>query len=203
MRFANENQRKAVMAKLRGRSAINLDNVKIICQSKRGSKVLSKHDKIYREDGRCKVRLHRTDVVDIDPINAEARLNTGGWYTTTTKDRINRIIEDAGYQIFQKDYTWYIKDPQGNVRVFEDNMVIKSDVFKDVKAEQNPSRTNPIQLLNDITAYESGNLSEGDTVKLFSKLVKSGQAWTLQGRYGRQAKALIDARILDNKGNIL
>jgi hypothetical protein len=40
-------------------------------------------------------------------------------------------------------------------------------------------------------------------VELFSELIKNGMAWTLQGNYGRTAKALIDAGYLNKEGDIL
>ena len=53
-----------------------------------------------------------------------------------------------------------------------------------------------------IMAYESGNLSEEESIKLFSALIKSGNCWTLQGHYGRTANALIESGIIDKQGNI-
>lgn len=58
-------------------------------------------------------------------------------------------------------------------------------------------------LVDKIIAYESGELSTFNCVMLFSDLVKSGQAWTLQGSYGRTAKNLIDNGILSETGEIL
>jgi hypothetical protein len=47
--------------------------------------------------------------------------------------------------------------------------------------------------IDQIIAYESGDLSDDETISLFQSLVNSGLAWQLQGHYGRTAKALIDA----------
>lgn len=47
-------------------------------------------------------------------------------------------------------------------------------------------------LLDQIIQYESGDLSEDQTVDLFQALIDSGLAWTLQGHYGRTARDLID-----------
>lgn len=58
-------------------------------------------------------------------------------------------------------------------------------------------------LVDRIIAYEQGDLSAEDTLALFSALVQSGDAWTLQGHYGRTATALIDAGWIDRAGTIL
>ncbi len=47
--------------------------------------------------------------------------------------------------------------------------------------------------IDKIIAYENGELDTDETVELFQDLVNSGMAWTLQGHYGRTAKALIEA----------
>ena len=48
-----------------------------------------------------------------------------------------------------------------------------------------------------IIAYENGALDEVDTLTLFTALVRSGQAWLLQGHYGRTAQALIDGGFIE------
>lgn len=58
-------------------------------------------------------------------------------------------------------------------------------------------------LFNEIMAYEDGELDTTEIVQLFSKLIKSGMAWQLQGMYGRQAMTLINSGYLDKEGNIL
>lgn len=50
--------------------------------------------------------------------------------------------------------------------------------------------------LDYMIAWEQGDLSDDETVGLFQYLVNTGQAWTLQGMYGRQAAALIDAGLV-------
>lgn len=54
---------------------------------------------------------------------------------------------------------------------------------------------------NRIIDYECGHLDDRDTLRLFSELVKTGMAWTLQGHYGRTAQALIDDGWLEADGN--
>ena len=57
------------------------------------------------------------------------------------------------------------------------------------------------QTIDYIMDYEMGNLSDLDTLKLFSELIKNGMAWTLQGHYGRTAQTLIDNEYLLANGD--
>jgi hypothetical protein len=52
------------------------------------------------------IRLHETDIVTIKQ-NGNAILNSGGWQTVTTKERINRYTS-AG--ISQRNSIWYMRD---------------------------------------------------------------------------------------------
>lgn len=51
---------------------------------------------------------------------------------------------------------------------------------------------NDRDLTSEIIAYESGEMSADRIIPFFQRLVDSGLAWSLQGHYGRTAKALID-----------
>jgi len=67
--------------------------------------------------------------------------------------------------------------------------------------KNNPSKKEDIVGL--IISYEGGELSDSDTLKLFSELIRTGQAWKLQGHYGRTASALIDSGFISKDGKIL
>lgn len=57
-------------------------------------------------------------------------------------------------------------------------------------------------LVGQIIAYESGEMSNAEMLDMFSELIKSGTVWTLQGSYGRTANALIESAILTPAGEI-
>ena len=55
-------------------------------------------------------------------------------------------------------------------------------------------------LVDNIMAYEQGDLDTADTINLFAYLIKTGQAYSLQGHYGRTARALIEGGYITEEG---
>jgi hypothetical protein len=53
--------------------------------------------------------------------------------------------------------------------------------------------------LDQIVAYEQGELDEEQILELFQDLVDSGLAWTFQGRYGRRAIKLINDGLISGE----
>lgn len=67
----------------------------------------------------------------------------------------------------------------------------------------NPTATPKIfDTVGMIVDYEAGEMDLEQIVNFFSHLVKCGMAWTLQGHYGRTAKALIDNGYLTESGEV-
>ena len=56
-----------------------------------------------------------------------------------------------------------------------------------------------VDLVNKIIAWEGGEMEEDEEVEFFQELIDNGMAWTLQGCYGRNAKALIEAGLCHSK----
>jgi len=52
-----------------------------------------------------------------------------------------------------------------------------------------------INLTEQLIQYESGELTESQTIQLFQHLIDSGLVYMLQGHYGRRAEALIEAGV--------
>ena len=47
-------------------------------------------------------------------------------------------------------------------------------------------------MIEQIIAFENGELDDQQTISFFQQLIDSGMAWSLQGSYGRMALALIE-----------
>lgn len=58
------------------------------------------------------------------------------------------------------------------------------------------------QLISDIVDFEMGSLGDRDSLILFAHLVKSGQAWVMQGYYGRMASSLIKVGLITPQGEV-
>ena len=50
-----------------------------------------------------------------------------------------------------------------------------------------------MNILDQIIAFEIGDLYHDEICELFQDLVNTGLAWTLQGSYGRTAMAMLEA----------
>tara|TARA_R110002020_G_scaffold268289_1_gene483496 strand:- start:454 stop:720 length:267 start_codon:yes stop_codon:yes gene_type:complete len=67
------------------------------------------------------VAYHNTPVVKV--TNTEIILNTGGWYSATTKRRMNQasLSYGLGFAVYQVNHSWYV-DYKGDTIPYEDNM---------------------------------------------------------------------------------
>lgn len=59
-----------------------------------------------------------------------------------------------------------------------------------------------MNMLDQIIAYENGELDFDATLELFEDLVNSGLAWQLQGHYGREAQRMLDEGLICNPGSV-
>jgi hypothetical protein len=53
-------------------------------------------------------------------------------------------------------------------------------------------------MVDKIIRYETGEMSEDETIQFFQELIDSGLAWSLQGHYGRVASTLIEEGLCTN-----
>ena len=55
--------------------------------------------------------------------------------------------------------------------------------------------------ITKLIAFETGSLSDEETVELFQTLVDKNIAWSLQGMYGRIADQLIEAGLVTRRSD--
>lgn len=68
------------------------------------------------------VMFHRTVIVE-SLGNGIYRLNSGGYRTSTTKQRLNALLYGFGVSIYQRNFEWFVSTPNGEL-LFEDNMKV-------------------------------------------------------------------------------
>ena len=84
---------------------------------------------VFTEDSVLKVCYHNTIVVKVTDDNI--KLCCGGWYTNTTKRRMNQASRQygLGVHVYQVNYDWYV-GYNGEVLPFVDGMIIKREPLK-------------------------------------------------------------------------
>ena len=100
----------------------------LAAQEKRGfdKKKLANNTYLTKEDDAFVIRLHDTDIVKIKEESNQTffTINTDGWMTSTTKERINSFTP---LRIFQKRGVWYVYqqvDGREEVVQFFDGMTV-------------------------------------------------------------------------------
>lgn len=80
--------------------------------------------RVITERNTTSVILHQTTIVKFD--RKKIVLNSGGWWTSTTKARMNQAAQeyDLGFSIYQRNFKWYIRY-DGEVIPFEDIIKLK------------------------------------------------------------------------------
>ena len=77
----------------------------------------------YMSDGWQCMKYHRTVVAKFKRCfggGKTVQLNTGGWFTYTTKRRMNQFARDheLDFCVYQKDFDWYVS-VNGDERPFD------------------------------------------------------------------------------------
>jgi len=105
------------------------------------------------ESGERRYRLHQTDIVTVKP-NGSFILDTGGWMTPTTKERMNRYIPN-GYSVTSDRGIWYVQNGRGRhalVSGLEYPAAFKRDDSKVIKSIRDMKKRikNFVALIDDM-----------------------------------------------------
>jgi hypothetical protein len=90
---------------------------------KRPQRKLGNNTYIRREGEHVVIRLHATDIVKIGKDRIV--LDSGGYRTHTTKDRLNAVLP-AGYGLSADKGLWHLRTPKG-AYIFADGCTLKVD----------------------------------------------------------------------------
>ena len=80
----------------------------------------------YNSNTDCStIVLHRTAIAVYDHKNQALKLNTGGWYSVTTKSRLNAILDQLMYgaRVYQKNFDWFLSY-NNQTHDFMDGMIL-------------------------------------------------------------------------------
>ena len=80
----------------------------------------------YNSNTNCStVVLHRTAIAVYDHNTQALKLNTGGWYSVTTKSRLNAILQGliTVASVFQKYFIWFL-NYNNQTHDFNDGMIL-------------------------------------------------------------------------------
>lgn len=94
------------------------DSLKSVSKPVKSSKAANARNtfKIEYEDGSIAYRLHKTDVVTF--TDHSIILNSGGWRTPTTKERINEFAPTQ-FRVSQDKGLWHVHTPKGTFDFYD------------------------------------------------------------------------------------
>jgi len=111
------------------RRTTKVDSLRNVRGVKSAKKIGNNTFEVIYKDGCKAYRLHRTDVVTYRPDGA-CILNTDGWQTRTTKDRMN---QHSPVIVYQKNYTWWVDGEwEGKPVRYYDYMVIPKQDYLNI-----------------------------------------------------------------------
>lgn len=126
------------------------------------------------------IRLYNTDVVVLRP-DGKVVLNTNGYSTVTTKERMNRV---KGLTVWAKDFVWHVSDRNGD-HEFQDGIVVHpftkytwefQSEIEETLERGGPYAHNIIGLTLKQCAKERGDAA---TVKIMRKLRLDQKGWKI------------------------
>lgn len=160
----------------------NFKDVEALLTS-RGQKKIGNNTYLRRRsDYSIGLQYHATDVVTFTPSGMV--VTSGGWYTTTTKERINWALESVGLYVYQEKGTWYLQDRQLDRTVFHDgiHMSYQGEISANGQ-KQSKETEHRVRIMKLINAYlrdfswDKCGDQGGDCWYCSMCDVKTGEAW--------------------------
>lgn len=92
------------------------------------------------DDNTVAIKHYRTNIITIDATNIMT-LDTNGWRSTTSKDRLNQFINCNRASINQKKGVWYIHGSNGSFE-YEDGVEVHNNGYIITPSEKKAEQTN-------------------------------------------------------------
>lgn len=143
---------------------------------------------VRNDDDSIGVVLHQTEVLRFHP-DGTVTINTGGWATATTKDRINAFLP-APLQVVSDKGQWYVRNYRQDARVlFYDGMVVDPD-SPDIVVEQGARDSKRAEKIAEgnvkmnrlIDSFLARHLTPENLVRVMENT--GGDCWTCKGMLG-------------------
>ena len=86
---------------------------------------------IHTDGDTVNVVHHSTKIIEHDLVKKTIKLNNGGWFSKTTKDRMNAYFNESNlsaFGIFQKKGNWFVLTPNNdhkNALPYENDMILE------------------------------------------------------------------------------
>ena len=81
----------------------------------------------YNNSTNCSsIYLHGHQIATVDHTLKAVKLSSCGYTTSTTKSRLNAILDeiDYGCKVFQKNWNWYFRSNNNQTVDFTDGMIL-------------------------------------------------------------------------------
>jgi hypothetical protein len=100
--------------------------------NKKKERKMKSYKTTMHTDGDCVCVVHHsTKIIEHNLVDKTIKLNNGGWFSKTTKDRINTYFNESNlcaFGVFQKKGEWFVLTPKNdhkNALPYENNMILE------------------------------------------------------------------------------
>jgi hypothetical protein len=142
------------------------------------SSVKKGNDRMYREGDKIKVSYRGNDIAEFDTKTRKMNISSAGWYSHTTKDRLNKIL--PYHYVTQAQGDWYLVNRNGQAIPFKNGMVV--DQFFEGKPlnEILKEKNRALRLTKQIQKLDEGNMFVTVDGKTYT--LKDMRDWFIQIR---------------------
>lgn len=155
---------------------------------------------IRRSPTSIAIRLHATDVITFFD-NGSIQLNSDGWKTVTTKDRMTRFLP-SGISIYSERFIWYVQFNQKKY-LYEDGMYLAYDGYvTDANGNLIKQHSKEIEKTKRIQLRHIDEYIRNYLKALQQGKVKpdSGDCWICQAFNGQPiADKMFDAKVVNDQ----